>query len=91
MPPKDARRASAMSAAAISAASKEVPFDIWLGQILAKRQLIELLRSWDKGGDGHLSRTEFKQNIMGFGFQGDQSGEKRTHDRLSLLSLPLCP
>ena len=81
MPPKEgsagsaaARRGSTVNIQAISAASKDTPFRVWLGQILAKRQVVEVLRSWDKGGDGKVSREEFHQNIKSYGFQGNEAG-----------------
>jgi len=53
--------------------SSDAPFEIWLGHNLGKRPLVEVLRSWDKGGDGSISRDEFKTEVRKMGYDGADS------------------
>ena len=52
-------------------ASKD--FRLWLGQKLAKRNVVELLRAWDKSGDNHISHDEFRRQVALLGFEGTPS------------------
>ena len=75
MPPR--ARTSFAAAPAAAAPSRDPNFEIWLGKKLAKRNLTELLRAWDKGGDGEISHDEFKAQIKILGYDGSQSDVDR--------------
>ena len=64
---------------------KPVPLVVRLAQLLLKKQLrsTDLMRQWDVSGDGAVSFSEFRDNVLGLGMQA----EARQHaSNLSNLS-----
>ncbi|KAL1499450.1 hypothetical protein AB1Y20_011654 [Prymnesium parvum] len=57
-------------AARLQALSKEVPFEIWFGQLLQQRSTVEVLRAWEKTSGSEITLDEFRSEVGKLGYAG---------------------